>query len=74
MKFIILMTVLSLSQVSFANTKIEFDEAAEKVCYEEAKKAGCVKGDNSANSSCVKARKSRVPTKCHQILGISSAQ
>lgn len=70
MKYLSLALALSLSATAFAQKTVEFDEAQEKVCHEEARKAGCVKGNEAAGVACLKTNKSKLPQKCHQILGI----
>ncbi len=70
MKFLTLVTAMSLSLSVFAQKKVEFDENQEKVCYEQAKKAGCVKGSAAADPACAKAKKAKLTTNCRQIFGI----
>ncbi len=70
MKYISLALLFSLPISAFAQKKAEFDENQEKVCYEEARKVGCVKGNEAADIACSKSNKAKLPTKCHQILGI----
>ncbi len=63
------MTCFSLS--AFAVKKVEFDESQEKVCYEEARKMGCVKSSGgAADHACSQANKAKLPSKCYQILGV----
>lgn len=71
MKFLTLVTMLSLSLSSFAASKrTEFDQNDEKVCYEEARKLGCVNGNEAADVACTKANKAKLPQKCTEVLGI----
>lgn len=70
MKYFSLALALSLSLSAFAQKRVEFDENQEKVCYEEARKVGCVKGSAPADRTCAKTRKIKLPVKCHQVLGI----
>ncbi len=70
MKFLSLTLALTLTASAFAQKKVEFDETQEKVCHEEARKVGCVKGDSAADIACTKANKAKLPAKCHQLLGI----
>ncbi len=70
MKFLTLITLLSVSLSSFAQKRSEFDQNDEKVCYEEARKMGCVKGNEAADAACAKANKSKLPKKCTEVLGI----
>ncbi len=70
MKIMTMMTLLALSFSSFAQKRTEYDQNDEKVCYEEARKMGCVKGNNSADAACTKANKSKLPKKCSEVLGI----
>lgn len=69
MKFLMMVTALSLSLSSFAGKRTEFDQNDEKVCYEEARKVGCVKGNETANIACTKANKAKLPKKCSEVLG-----
>lgn len=68
MKSIILISALSVSLTAFTATRTEFDQNDEKVCYEEAKKLGCVKGDEAADVACARAKKSKLSTKCSEVL------
>lgn len=71
MKFLTLVTVMSLSLSAFAQKKVEFDENQERACHEEARKAGCVKSAGSAaDRACSQKKKAKLSSKCHQILGI----
>ena len=70
MKFLTLVTALTLSTGAFAQKKVEFDENQERVCYQQAKKAGCVKGDAATDTACAKAKKSKLTINCRQIFGI----
>ena len=70
MKFLTLVTAMSLSFGAFAQKKVEFDENQEKVCHEQAKKLGCVKGSAAADQACTKSNKSKLTTNCRQIFGI----
>lgn len=70
MKFLTLVTVMSLSLSAFAQKKVEFDENQEKVCHEQAKKLGCVKGSAAADQACTKSKKAKFTTNCRQIFGI----
>lgn len=70
MKFLILVSVMWLSLDASAQKRVEFDESQEKSCYEQAKKAGCVKGSSAADPVCTKANKTKLTTNCRQIFGI----
>lgn len=70
MKSFIIVVVMSLSLEAFAQKKVELDEVQEKVCYEQAKKVGCVKGNETADPTCTKSNKSKFTTNCRQIFGI----
>ncbi|MES2527875.1 MAG: hypothetical protein V4598_12355 [Bdellovibrionota bacterium] len=70
MKFLTLVTMLSLSLSTFAASKrTEFDQNDEKVCYEESRKMGCVKGNEAADVACTKANKTKLSKKCAEVLG-----
>lgn len=70
MKSLLLVTVMSLSLEAIAQRRIEFDERQEKICYEQAKKAGCVKGGEEHDPACTEANKTKLTRECRQILGI----
>jgi len=70
MKFFTIAALMSLSLQVFAEKRVEFDEKQEKICHEQAKKAGCVKGTAAPDRACTKAKKSKLTTSCHQIFGI----
>lgn len=71
MKIFTFIGILSLSFYALAEKRVEFDENQEKVCYEEARKAGCVKSAGAAASqACTKTKKAKLPSKCYQVLGI----
>lgn len=70
MKNFLLLLALSVSVTAFAQKKVEFDETQEKSCHSEAKKIGCAKDEDAVNTACAKTNKSKISTKCHQILGI----
>ena len=69
MKYITVVTMLSLSLSSFAGKRSEFDQNDEKVCYEHARKMGCVNGNESADVACTRANKAKLPKKCTELLG-----
>lgn len=70
MKFLTIVAIMTLSTGAFAQKKVEFDENQERVCHDQAKKAGCVKGSAAADPACTKANKSKLTTTCRQIFGI----
>jgi hypothetical protein len=71
MKYLSFVAMMTLSMSAFAENRTEFDEAQEKICHEEARKVGCVKSAGAAaDKACSKANKSKLPSKCFQILGI----
>jgi hypothetical protein len=68
MKSLIVLSALSLSLSLFAVTRTEYDQKDEKVCYEEARKIGCVKGDAAADVACTKSKKAILSKKCTEVL------
>ena len=69
MKHLILLTVMTFSLDAISAKRTEFDHNDEKVCYEEARKVGCVKGNEAAYVACAKTNKSKLPKKCTEVLG-----
>lgn len=69
MKVLLLLSVMSLSLDAISAKRTEFDHNDEKVCYEEARKMGCVKGNAAADVACTKANKAKMPKKCTEVLG-----
>lgn len=69
MKVLLLLSVMSLSLDAISAKRTEFDHNDEKVCYEEARKMGCVKGNESADVACARANKAKLPKKCAEVLG-----
>ncbi len=69
MKFFILLSALSLSLTSIAETRVEYDQNDEKMCYEEARRVGCVKGTAAADVVCTRAKKAKLSRKCAEVLG-----
>lgn len=67
--FIMLMVMAASLNALAANTKMEFDETTEKACYEDARKAGCVKGAEATDRTC--AKKARLSKKCQEVLELN---
>lgn len=71
MKYLSFIALMSLSLSAVAVKRVEFDENQEKVCYEEARKIGCVKPNGAAaDQTCTKNNKTKLPSKCYQVLGL----
>lgn len=65
MKNILALGLITLTTLSVAsNTSIEFDEKQEVACYNEARKLGCVSGDDEAKIDCVEKNKKKLSKEC----------
>lgn len=71
MKYLSFVAMMAMSMTAFAEKKVEFDENQEKICHGEARKVGCVKSSGAAaDKACSQNNKAKLPSKCHEILGV----
>ncbi len=72
MKKFIYLSLLLISTQTFAGNTVEFDEATEIKCAQEAERLGCQSDDDDHMMSCLRKKQNALTQDCREMFTIRS--